>query len=177
MSSVAIIGTRDPDANQDSTAHKLATYLSEQLCCTIKTGGAYGIDQAAMEGTAPGKLTVCLPWASYNSAIVPAHAIHLVYDKEIHTVWKDSVFQYHPAPLRLSGGAVALHARNYGIIEGCDLVVAMPNETGGGGTGQGIRVAKGLGIPVIQINKGSGITDWATLLNRVQDILKVRKVA
>ena len=35
------------------------------------------------------------------------------------------------------------------------LVIAFPNEDGGGGTGQGIRIAEALNIPVMQFNKGA----------------------
>ena len=167
MPSIAIIGTREPDANQAGLASGLAEVLSVVHNWRISTGGAFGVDLAAMQGTAPGYLTVVLPWESYNLGIIPAHANRLVFNPRIHSKWADSVNQFHPAPDRLTRGARALHARNYGIVDGANIVVAMPDESGGGGTGQGIRVAKSLGIPVIQINRGSTIMSLDDLVRQV----------
>lgn len=151
----AIIGTRDPDAAQAEVAYRLAwaiAWLGRQI---IRTGAAYGIDQKAMEGTGGRGLHVYLPWPSYNRDIIPASANRVVYTPSIHTSWTESVTRFHPAASRLTRGALALHARNFGIIDGVHGVIALPNEDGGGGTGQGIRIAKALNIPVIQGNKGS----------------------
>jgi len=160
---VAIIGSRDADDTQYEAAMGLAEGLS-RIGVYINTGGALRIDQAAMQGTIDGYLNVFLPWASYNAEIIPQHAKRTVYDSRIHTEWTISVQMFHPAPGRLTRGAFALHARNYGIIRPTKLVVAFPNETGGGGTGQGIRIAKHFGIPLIQHNKGSKIPPIQKLL-------------
>lgn len=59
------------------------------------------------------------------------------------------MYKYHPNPHSLSPGSVRLHARNYGIVSKSTAVIACPSEKpGGGGTGQGIRIAKDLNIPV-----------------------------
>jgi hypothetical protein len=45
-------------------------------------------------------------------------------------------------------------ARNYGIIYKADKVIALLNHSkpGGGGTGQGVRIANFLNIPVLDLN-------------------------
>lgn len=167
MLRAAIIGTREPDTFQFKTARILASLLSRDLGYTITTGGAYGIDQAAMESAAPGMLTVYLPWERYNEHLIPSHARRVVYSPKIHKDWAASVLKYYPAPGRLSRGAMALHARNYGIVENTVAVNAFPNEIGGGGTAQGVRVALGLGIPVLQANKGSAEPVFVELIAKV----------
>lgn len=151
----AIIGTRNPDEAQSLVATQLAFAISIIGGCKVHTGAADGIDTKAMVATGGKNLVVFLPWASYNKHLIPVGATIVVYDPSIHHEWSASVHTYHPAASRLSRGAFALHARNFGIVEGCAGVIALPGEDGGGGTGQGIRIANGLGIQVIQGNKGS----------------------
>jgi hypothetical protein len=145
---VAIIGSRVPTDWQYETARFLAEKLSE-LGHTIHTGAADGIDSAAIEGTG-GKLSLFLPWESYNSNIInvlPETVVRIiVYDPTVHISWRDSVAKYHPHSEALTKGSFALMARNYGIVENCGLVLAFPKVANQGGTGQGIRIAKGLGI-------------------------------
>jgi predicted Rossmann-fold nucleotide-binding protein len=152
---VAIIGTRSPDHRQERKARFLAYHLSHHYGCRIKTGGAYGIDQAAMLGARIDMLDICLPWASYNKEIIPKGAHLIIADRNRHAEWFESVENYHPAPDKLTNGARSLHARNFGVIQPAHLVIAFPNADGGGGTGQGIRIAEALNIPVMQFNKGA----------------------
>jgi len=161
---VAIIGTRNPDHRQERKARFLSYQLSHNYGCIISTGAAYGIDEAAMNGADPGMLKLYLPWSSYNREIIPDHAKIVVASESLHPQWYASVVQYHPAASRLKPGARSLHARNYGILEHADLVIAFPGEDGGGGTGQGIRIAQGLRIPVMQLNKGAESILFNTML-------------
>jgi hypothetical protein len=151
----AIIGTRKPDEAQKEVALHLAFAIAVLRGQKVRTGAAYGIDHKAMEGTRGNNLQVYLPWGSYNRDIIPRAATVVVYDPQLHTSWTDSVYRFHPNPPVLSHGAMCLHARNFGIVSGCSGVIALSDETGSGGTAQGIRIAKALGIPIIQGNKGS----------------------
>lgn len=151
----AIIGTRKPDEAQIEVAKTLAFAISCLRRFKVRTGAAYGIDKIAMEGTGGRNLEVYLPWESYNRDIIPPQATVVVYDPKVHVSWTASVKRFHPNPFILSHGATCLHARNFGIVSGCKGVIALPDETGGGGTGQGIRIAKALGIPIVQGNKTS----------------------
>lgn len=171
----AIIGTREPDENQAECAKHLAFVFAVLGRHTVRTGGAYGIDQRAIEGTRGTNLQVYLPWESYNRDIVPDRARIIVYDPKRHTSWTNSVHSYHPAWDRLSRGAFALHARNYGIICGeCEervtAVVAFPDESGGGGTGQGLRIARALKVPIIEGRRGK-IDDYARFIGRTLQAL------
>ena len=82
-------------------------------------------------------------------------------DQQFSTAALASVDQHHPAPDRLSWGARLVHARNYRILVPRDpvaFVVAAPSVHNGkpvGGTMQGIRIAKKLGIPVVLLNNKS----------------------
>lgn len=163
--SYAIIGTREPDEAQAEVAFRLAWAIAILGGQIVRTGGAYGIDQKAMEGTQGRNLEVYLPWASYNQVIVPNTARRIVYDPKVHTSWTDSVGLYHPNAVRLSRSILSLHARNFGIVHGVRTVIALPSEDGGGGTGQGIRIARALRIPVIQANRGT-INDAPRFIGR-----------
>jgi len=166
----AIIGTREPDEAQREVAYRLAWAITTLGRRFVRTGAAYGIDQRAMEGSRPDRLKVYLPWSAYNRDIVPAGSATIVYTPAIHYDWTDSVARYHPAASRLSRGAFALHARNFGIVSGTKAVIALPGPGGSGGTGQGMRIARALGINVIQHNKGT-IEDAPRLIGKIlQDL-------
>ena len=153
--SLAIIGTREPDLFQIDLAQEVAWTLSTQLGVRIRTGGADGIDYLAMMGTHPGMLDVFLPWGSYNRGKIPSLAACTVYDPKHHPLWTESVTKYHPNPAALSRGPFALHARNYGIVDGATACLALPGRDGSGGTGQGIRICRGIGTPIGVHSKGT----------------------
>jgi predicted Rossmann-fold nucleotide-binding protein len=169
MSTVSIIGTRDPGAGQFAYAEGLARGLSRDHGVKIRTGGAYGIDQAAMTGAKKSLLEIFLPWPSYNREIIPPDAGLIV--TEIKPEWLASVDKYHPNPAALSRGARALHARNYPLAAEVDLVIAFPNEKGAGGTSQGMRIARDKGVPVLQFNKNAPLPTFVSLLQRVLEEL------
>jgi len=166
----AIIGTRSPSPLQYAKAKELAREISK-LGVRIKTGAAFGIDQAAMEGTYGGCLDVFLPWPGYNHNIIPKTARITMYDYRVHKDWTESVSKLHPAASRLSSGAFSLHARNYGIVKDTKVVIAFPNESGEGGTGQGIRIARHLKVPVVQYNKGAEIPSTKDILKVVFELI------
>lgn len=146
---VAIIGSRRPSEKQHAKAYEYAKLVSEEGYI-VTTGGAYGIDHAAMLGCIPGSLEVYLPWASFNAHIIPDHATRIVYNPSQHKHWLQSVNDYHPNVAALSASDKKLHARNYGIVYGTSLVAAYPKSIHSmGGTGQGVRIAQALGIQVV----------------------------
>ena len=141
---LAVIGTRQPSGNQKILARRLVE-MALKHNWKIATGGAEGIDQVAMqvckEQGALDRLTVYLPWESYNQGIIPAGCEKVLFRGQKD--WIDSL-DLHPFPENLSQGAAKLHARNYGIVANSDMVAAFPGENPGG-TGQGMRVAQELG--------------------------------
>lgn len=154
---IAIIGTRKSTRLEYDLLVGFASDLAE-AGYEISTGAAEGSDNAAIEGCSlvdVTKLHIFLPWARFNSWLVPAGANVTVYNPVWHTAWTESVKQYHPKPHLLSRGARSLQARNYGIMahpEPVDAVIALPtNQRDWGGTGQGMRIAEALGIPLYNL--------------------------
>lgn len=149
MSRIAIIGTRQLSSDATGLCRKISVAF-RNAGWELVTGNAKGIDSIARDTwneVYPERVTLVLPWPDYNrDRIHPANRI-AVYKNQ--GKWYTSVQQYHPAFNRLPGYAVKLHARNYGIIELADAVIAFPKDgRESGGTGQGIRIAQGLGKPL-----------------------------
>lgn len=165
MSNTAFIGTRVLNRLPVEWVqlYRLAVKHVVLLHQDVVTGAAVGADQLAAEACLEmgGQVYLKLPWSTYEVGWVSLmrarfpNQVHLeVYDARTHTVWSESVAQYHPAPGNLSRGAFALHARNYGIIEIARNVVALPSpKPGGGGTGQGIRLARALERRVFDLSQ------------------------
>lgn len=148
---IAIIGTRVPSATQIQAATDIAKWLSSRTAVFVKTGGAFGIDQIAMENVIEQKLMLYLPWNKYNKEIVKAVTV-IDSDPKNHSDWMDSVEKFHPNAAALSPGSRLLQARNYGVVENTIAVCAFPkSRTDLGGTGQGMRIAKEMNIPVFSI--------------------------
>lgn len=157
---IAIIGTREPTQKQKNAIIDILEDLDFKTDRII-SGCAYGVDAFALTHAHNGGFETIgiLPWASYNLDVQKVcNAVHVIdeFTPEIIEAAKQSVLDHHPAPQRLTQGAMKLHMRNYGIIRWADRVYALPsNKSGGGGTGQGIRLAQALNIPVKLI----GITE------------------
>ena len=102
-------------------------------------------------------LDICLPWASYNKEIIPKGAHLMIADTAIrHAEWFESVENCHPAPDKLTQPRCTISARTQLRCHPTSPSgVAFPNANGDGGTGQGIRIAQALNIPVMQFNKGA----------------------
>lgn len=140
--------------------------MSSRFGVKIRTGAADGIDTFAKKGAKIGLLHVFLPWGRYNQATIPAHAVRTVYSPKQHPLWTASVTKYHPNPKALSRGPFALHARNYGIVEGVTACLALPGPNESGGTAQGIRICRGMGIPIGVHSKGTLTAESAAAVLR-----------
>jgi len=151
MKKIAIIGSREPTKIQELFA-SATTGISLKLGYNIATGmSPKGIDYIAVLTCVKNKKTdrlyLYLPWSNFSRNLIPEGAHIIVYNRQKD--WTESVYKYHPNIPSLSEGAFKLHARNYGIVEGCTAIVACPSyKPGYGGTGQGMRIAGGLGIPL-----------------------------
>lgn len=144
-SRIAVIGTRRPTEETAGLCRKISAAFRD-AGWELVTGNAKGIDSIARDTwnrTCPERVTLVLPWLGYNR-----EKIHLANRVVVYSgqgKWYESVRQYHPAFDRLTDYEVKLHARNYGIIELADAVIAFPEDgKESGGTGQGIRVARAL---------------------------------
>jgi len=155
---VACIGSRDLNSAAISTCEKLGAWVVE---CghELHTGNALGADQAFARGANrvnPALVHLHLPWKTYEAeAIHPQNRVRSVEDlnPEDRIVFATLAQQYHPVYQRLSQGAQKLMMRNGMIILGCQLVLAWPSKKpGGGGTGQGMRLAKAHTIKLVDLN-------------------------
>ena len=130
------IGSRDTPDDICITMTKLARVLSD-LGYTLRSGGAAGADKAFAAGASDKEI--------FRPNDATAEAIELSS-------------KYHPAWNRCKQWAKLLHARNAQIVLGRELnspvsfvICWTKNAKGTGGTGQGIRIAKGYNIPVYDL--------------------------
>jgi len=161
----AFIGTRRVNELTDEDHRKYLDAVDEAVRRghIIRTGAAKGTDQiaAARALYQGGIVELVLPWTSYESDWVATYAGALdsgrlkieVYHEATYPFWTASVDKYHPAPHQLTSRVRALHARNYGIVAKTQYVVALVAPDRKGGTEQGIRIAKALGIRVLIIGE------------------------
>ena len=120
----------------------------------LRSGGAIGADSAFERGARstgiPGTCEIFLPWKGFNNN-----------PSELNTVCKDALAMaenLHPAWERGSFGARKLHARNCYQILGRNLndpvsfvICWTVNGQRGGGTGQALRLAQKLNIPIYDL--------------------------
>jgi len=151
---VACIGSREISVRKRDFLWEIGKFIvgcAQKVC----SGNAQGSDQAYAAGgnnVEPHDVILCLPWWSYEKqAIVQGNQI-FVEDRatleEVHLAR-----EHHPKWSSLSQGVQKLMIRNAMIIIRSKLVVANLNPTKpwGGGTGHGVRIAKSLKIPVLDI--------------------------
>jgi hypothetical protein len=141
------IGARKTPEDICSKMKALSHFASEEGWI-LRSGGAVGSDQAFESGMVARQAEIFT--AKTNP---PANHIHWITDmhRRIARI-------YHPAPQALSPYALDLMARNCSQVLGkhldhpSDLVICWtPKGSGTGGTGQAIRIAKSIGIPVIDL--------------------------
>lgn len=147
------IGSRETPKAVLSLMELIAFYLAEQGHI-LRSGGAPGADQAFERGCdiADGRKEIFIPWNGFQNrnartevgvlASITGRALELA--AEVHPNWG-----------ACSIAAQKLHARNCYQILGTnldnpvsDVVCWTPGGNGGGGTGQALRLAKKLGIPI-----------------------------
>ena len=161
---IAFIGTRAPGDVPIPWLNlfRRAATLVGASGHAVVTGAAPGADQLAAQCALSqgGEVTLVLPWRSYERAWVQRmrnqHVSRVfvgILPESIPTVALQSVKDHHPAFGSLSQGGRRLHARNYLIVHRADLIIALPSDKpGGGGTGQGIRIAEALNIPCVDLS-------------------------
>lgn len=173
LEQIAIVGTTKPGDYWSNFMQKLSAGFARRGVVG-RTGGAVGVDGACMRGYGlvnPELLKVYVPWKTYVGDEIPEGCEKVVYSRWEHPEWEKSVSIYHPAPKSLGKGAVNLHARNYGLVcDGvpADAVVALPRSLSDwGGTGQAMRIAQKLGIPLYNLRKEE---DQKAVVNLLADL-------
>ncbi len=134
------------------------------LTLTCYSGNADGSDIAFQEAAAPACVTF-LPWAGFNVHVFNPHKrCRETFVCGQSRIGLRSIERYHPSPKSLTIPGRMFMARNYHQIHGIktdtvewprvSLVVCCADEVSGvvqGGTGQAVRIATDLGIPVINL--------------------------
>jgi len=150
---VACIGSRELNAYQTSMCEKLGGWVV-QCGHILDSGNAPGADQAFARGAnqfRPDLVHLHLPWYKFErQAIHDDNVVHILDDlDEPHLkLYRQIAEKHHPAFSRLSQGAKKLMTRNSSILLPppvyftVDMCLAIPSaKRGGGGTGQGMRIA------------------------------------
>lgn len=138
---IACVGSRSINPDLEKFMEDVGAYLVENDFY-IASGNATGSDQAYQRGgnrVDPTKVTLYLPWRSYNKEAIHPDNV-LIVEPEKH--WYEDAQMYHPGWYKLSQGSRRLMARNVGIWEKSAQGIAYPSDKlGGGGTGHGMRYA------------------------------------
>jgi len=145
MKYYAGIGSRETPINLQPLIDKIVNTLSEY---TLRSGGAPGAD-SMFEKNAINK-EIFLPWKNFNNN-----------KSTLFNISSDAFIiarKYHPSYDSLSDGAKKLMARNCYQILGFDLkspvdfVICWTKDgKNTGGTGQALRIAKDLNIPIFNL--------------------------
>lgn len=137
----------------------------------LRSGGAEGADSAFEFGA--DEYEIFLPWSGYNGR--SGYGVgEILPDPDRAAQIEHIAAQHHPAWSRLTRGGRALHCRNVTIILGRDLdqparfVIAWtPEGKGGGGTGQGLRIAQAHDIPIFDLGQPDAFDRLKTFVNPV----------
>ena len=167
------IGSRETPQSEMDLLTRIAV-AAEKRGMRGRSGGAGGADLAFERGfTDPKNIDVIVPWKGFlpkgmtqrdvdaflgrpRPASGPGAPVMLPWAKRQEAEEKAS--HYHPAWHKCSPGAKSLHTRNIPQVVGleldrpADLVVAWTIDgKATGGTGQAIRMAQDIGVPVANL--------------------------
>ncbi len=145
---------------------KVGRFLAERGYI-IDSGNAPGADQAYGRGVNsvdPSLLHLHLPWAGANKgAIVAGNVVHVLEELDEKTLdfYTETARYYRKNGFGgLNQWGIKLMTRNSSILMPpptlvpVTMVIAHPSsKSWGGGTGQGMRIAEGKGIPLHDISK------------------------
>jgi predicted NAD-dependent protein-ADP-ribosyltransferase YbiA (DUF1768 family) len=159
------IGSRDTPPTELARMEAVGAILQRQGW-TLRSGGAegadsafeHGADRAAREDGTMARKEIYIPWNGFQKRSDQEPGVILASALPKAREAMEMAKRYHPAWERLSQGARLLQSRNGHQILGRDLddpsgVVICWTEGGAikGGTGQALRIAQGLGIPLLNL--------------------------
>lgn len=150
------IGARETplDVQKDMT---VIARLLEERGYTLRSGNAIGADQAFAKKVRNAQ--IWLPWAGFESDFKLSHPSHdyRIVDIATDVEAVESVSKFHKAPNKLTSNGRFLMQRNYrqvvGLNEPDSLFIVCWTSEGKdvGGTGQALKIAKNLHIPVFNL--------------------------
>jgi len=150
---------------------ELATHL-EAVGFTLRSGGANGADSAFEMGVLSCyNKEIYLPWKGFNGSSSPHH--------EISEAALEMAAKYHPRWNALKPAGRKFMARNCYQVLGFNLdtpvefiVCWTPDGRVTGGTGQALRIAADLNIPVFNFGGPTPNHEKQGLVMLVEDIIK-----
>lgn len=138
---------------------EIMTQIAQELKAPtfiLRSGHAFGADQAFQKGAGPGHYQSFLPWNGYNGGEDGYGPFFLGATPESEEI----ASRFHPAWDKCSQGARKLHARNVMIMTGLDfntpvefVVCWTKDGQASGGTGQALRIAEHLAIPIFNLQQ------------------------
>lgn len=145
----------------------------------LRSGGAERSDTYCEKGhgiVQGAKKEIYIPWEGFNHRSTRETGVLLPNFEQHHY---DVAAQLHPNWAACSDGAKKLHTRNLFQIAGLDgstfvdfVLCWSPNGTGSGGTGQAIRLANQLNIPVYDLGKEGAYKELVTIIAKEAKCLK-----
>lgn len=160
------IGSRETPAHILDRLEKMATYLANRGFI-LRSGGADGADSAFEKGcdSVSGKKEIYLPWKGFNKNDSTLCNITPIALKMAEN--------YHPAWNRLKEPAKSLMARNcyqvlgYDLNEPADFIACWTKDgKASGGTGQALRIAKTIDIPIFNFHNERAFDDLKQWLKK-----------
>jgi len=164
------IGSRQTPASVLALMTEIASQLASSHW-TLRSGHADGADKAFEAGalSAGGSMEIYLPWAGFNKA--PRDEQHIVPPMTDELL--EIAARFHPNWNACKQGAQKMHARNVCQIAGLDLCTASqmvicwtPEGSGSGGTGQALRIAKHLNIPIFDLGSEASLQALIEFVNQ-----------
>lgn len=156
------IGSRETPVNILNTMTKCANRLANRGYI-LRSGGAPGADFAFERGAGTAK-EIYLPWKGFNGS---SSQIYSIPSKAT-----EIAAEFHPAWSRCSDSARKLHSRNvlqilgYTLNSPVSFVLCWTKDgKASGGTGQAIRIAEHLNIPVFNLHSTTCLTELKEFLS------------
>lgn len=193
---IALIGSRKLSEKQFQKEAKLfyqVAFRCAELGIILRSGGADGADVIAetayRDAIYLGKATndqveIFIPWKPFQAKRGldnPLSYLHIVpSDPVLIKQSENMVRKTHPAPERLTQGAMKLHSRNMNQVFGLDLQTPIEanicwteNGIKSGGTASAITLCERNNIPVFNL----GRQDQDVVLEEIRQFLLEKQVA
>ncbi len=171
------IGSRDTPKQTQKVMEAVGTYLAMEGW-VLRSGAADGADNAFEVGAirGNGETEIYLPWANFNSHKSDLNpSIHPFSEEE-----KTFTARFHPAWSKCSPSAKLLHTRNTRQVLGCEQVhgeqvqpvkfIVCWTQDGKmvGGTSQALRIAKSLGIKIINFGSAKNADELEAMVISIE---------
>lgn len=171
---IALIGSRslsEPQYIQDAHLFYRVAYRCAELGHIMRSGAALGADLIAETAyrdaisncvADPSQVEIFIPWTRFQAVRGtnnPLHHLHQIpHDPLLIQQAREMVLSTHPAPERLTEGALKLHSRNMNQVFGLNLQTPIdacicwtPKGLKKGGTASAITLCENNSIPVFNL--------------------------